>query len=327
MKLKRVIALGLVLGMSVLAVGCGKKEKANEDATSNATEAVDETEDTANKQEENAETNEQSDTTDSSDSVTEERVVASSVAVVQILDALSVPMVGVPTSSYELPESVADVTRIGSAMSPDMEVIASLEPTVVVSVDSLSEDLKSQFDSLKIDSEFVNLNSYDGVKEAIKSLGERFGVNEKAEALVASFEERENDIQKSIEGKEGPSVLIIFGAGSSFMVASEDSYVGNLASIVGAKNILTDAPSSFSPIDMEYLADKNPNYILFMAHANPEESLEAFNQEFEKNKAWQNFDAVKNGNVVALETEYFGMSANLYAVDAMEKLVDILYGE
>lgn len=327
MKLKRVIALGLLLGMSVLAVGCSKKEKANEDATSNATEVVDETEDTADKQEENAETNEQTDTTDSSDSVAEERVVASSVAVVQILDALSIPMIGVPTSSYELPESVADVTRIGSAMSPDMEVIASLEPTVVVSVDSLSEDLKAQFDTLNIDSEFVNLNSYDGLKEAIKSLGERFGVSEKAEELVASFEKRENDIQKSIEGKEGPSVLIIFGAGSSFMVASEDSYVGNLASIVGAKNILTDAPSSFSPIDMEYLADKNPDYILFMAHANPEESLEAFNQEFEKNKAWQNFDAVKNGNVVALETEYFGMSANLYAVDAMEKLVDILYGE
>lgn len=327
MKLKRFIAVGLILGLSVLAVGCSKKDTANADATSNATEVAEEKNETSSTQEESTVTEAETDITESSDSVTEERVVASSVAVVQILDALSVPMVGVPTSSYELPESVADVTRIGSAMSPDMEVIASLEPTVVVSVDSLSEDLKTQFDSLNIDSEFVNLNSYDGLKEAIKSLGERFGVSEKAEELVASFEARETDIQKSIEGKESPSVLIIFGAGTSFMVASEDSYVGNLASLVGAKNILTDAPSSFSPIDMEYLADKNPDYILFMAHANPEESLEAFNQEFEKNKAWQNFDAVKNGNVVALDTGYFGMSANLNAVDAMEKLVDILYGE
>lgn len=327
MRLKRVIALGLILGMSVLAVGCSKKDTENTDATSNATEVVEETNETSSTQEDSTVTDSETDTTESSDSVTEERVVASSVAVVQILDALSVPMVGVPTSSYELPESVADATRIGSAMTPDMEVIASLEPTVVVSVDSLSEDLKTQFDSLKIDSEFVNLDSYEGLKAAIKSLGERFGVSEKAEELVASFEARETDIQKSIEGKESPSVLIIFGAGSSFMVASEDSYVGNLASIVGAKNVITDAPSSFSPIDMEYLADQNPDYILFMAHANPEESIEAFNQEIEKNQAWQNFDAVKNENIVALETGYFGMSANLNAVDAMEKLVDILYGE
>ena len=327
MRVKRIIALGLILGMSVLAVGCSKKDTENTDATSNATEVVEETNETSSTQEDSTVTDAETDTIESSDLVTEERVVASSVAVVQILDALSVPMVGVPTSSYELPESVADATRIGSAMSPDMEVIASLEPTVVVSVDSLSEDLKIQFDSLKIDSEFVNLDSYDGLKAAIKSLGERFGVSEKAEELVASFEARETDIQKSIEGKESPSVLIIFGAGSSFMVASEDSYVGNLASIVGAKNVITDAPSSFSPIDMEYLADQNPDYILFMAHADPEESLEAFNQEIEKNQAWQNFNAVKAGNIVALETGYFGMSANLYAVDAMEKLVDILYGE
>lgn len=322
MRFKKFIVFGLVLGMSVLAVGCSKKN-ANQDATTSATKKVEETNEISDKQEGSTESKE----VETSETATEERVVASSVAVVQILDALSVPMVGVPTSSYELPESVADATRIGNAMSPDMEVIASLEPTVVVSVDSLSEDLKSQFDTLNIDSEFVNLDSYEGLKKTILNLGDRFGVSEKATELVTSFEERENDIKAEVEGKEAPSVLIIFGAGSSFMVASEASYVGNLVSLVGAENILTDAPSAFSPIDMEYLANKNPDYILFMAHANPEESLEAFRQEFETNQAWQNFDAVKNDNVVALETGYFGMSANLYAVDAMERLVDILYGE
>ena len=111
------------------------------------------------------------------------------------------------------------------------------------------------------------------------------------------------------------------------MVASEDTYVGDLVKRVGGKNVITDAPAAFSPVDMEYLASQNPDYILFMAHANPEESLEAFKQEFETNVAWQSFDAVKNDKVIALETGYFGMSANLLAVDAMEKLAEILYGE
>ena len=109
------------------------------------------------------------------------------------------------------------------------------------------------------------------------------------------------------------------------MVASENTYVGNLVKRVGGENIITDAPADFSPVDMEYLADKNPEYILFMAHANPEESLAAFKEEFETNPAWQNFDAVKNDKVIALETGYFGMSANLLAADAMEKLAGILY--
>ncbi len=254
-------------------------------------------------------------------------VVASSVAVVQILDALGVEMAGVPTSSYELPESVKDATRIGNPMAPDMEVIASLEPTVVVSVDSLSEDLKTQFDTIGAESFFVNLSSYDGLKTSIKELGERFNVKTEAEELIAGFESKEADIAKITEGKEAPSVLIIFGASGSFMVASEDTYVGDLVKRVGGKNIITDAPAAFSPVDMEYLASQNPDYILFMAHANPEESLAAFKQEFETNVAWQSFDAVKNDKVIALPTGYFGMSANLQAVDAMEKLAEMLYGE
>lgn len=295
---KKLLAVLAAVGMMTMSLaGCGNSEAKGDEPTGDTQ-------------------NEQKDT-----------VVASSVAVVQILDALGVEMAGVPTSSYELPESVKDATRIGNPMAPDMEVIASLEPTVVVSVDSLSEDLKTQFDTIGAESFFVNLSSYEGLKTSIKELGERFNVKTEADELISGFESKEADIAKATEGKEAPSVLIIFGASGSFMVASEDTYVGDLVKRVGGKNIITDAPAAFSPVDMEYLASQNPDYILFMAHANPEESLAAFKQEFDTNVAWQSFDAVKNDKVIALETGYFGMSANLQAVDAMEKLVDILYGE
>ena len=258
---------------------------------------------------------------------TQENVIASSVAVVQILDAIGVPMVGVPTSSYELPESVKDAARIGNPMEPDMEIIASLEPTVIVSVDSLSADLQAQFDTLGAESLFVNLSSYDGLKTSIETLGEHFGKAEAAQAVIDGFKEKEENVATAIEGKESPDVLIIFGAGSSFMVASETSYVGDLVKRVGGVNVIQNAPAAFSPVDMEYLASRNPDYILFMAHANPEESLAAFKTEFDSNAAWQNFDAVKENRVIALETGYFGMSANLQAADALEKLVGILYSE
>ncbi len=305
--LKRAVLIAVTVCMGAFAVGCGNHNvEKNINTTGEVVEANKDVEDTTG---------------------TEERVVVATVPGVHILDALGIPMVGVPTSSYDLPESVADVTRIGSAMTPDMEIIASLEPTVVISVDSLSVDMKSQFDQLGIESVFVNLSSYDGLKEGIVTLGERFGKATEAADLVKSLEEQETSVVTSIEGKEAPSVLIIFGAGTSFMVASESSYVGDLVKRVGGENVLVDAPSSFSPVDMEYLADKNPDYILFMSHANPEESLKAFEEEFATNEAWQNFDAVKNDKVIALDPNYFGMSANLQAVDAMQQLTEILYAE
>lgn len=258
---------------------------------------------------------------------TQESVVVSSVAIVEILDALGVAMKGVPTSSYDLPESVADAVRIGNPMSPDLEVITSLEPDVIVCVDTLSNDLREQFELLLADTVFVNLSSYDGLKESIVQLGKRFGKETEAEEIVAKFETKEKELEEQIIEQEKPTVLIIFGAQSNFMVASKDTYVGDLVNRVGGINVIENAPSSFSPVDMEYLAAQNPDYILFMAHADPEESLKAFKSEFESNAAWQNFDAVKNDKVYALETGYFGMSANLLAIDALDKLVDILYEE
>lgn len=254
-------------------------------------------------------------------------VIASSVSIVEILDAMDIPMAGVPTSSYDLPESAADAVQIGNAMSPDLEVITSLEPDYIISVDSLEADLGEQFSATGAQVYFADLSSYEGLKTTIANLGDLFETQEKAQQLVAGLEEKAKAASEKMTGDNQPKVLIIFGAGSSFMAASENTYVGDLVRMAGGVNVAAEAPSGFSPIDMEYLAEQNPDYILLMAHANPEESLAALQNEFDTNEAWQNFDAVQNGNVYALDTGYFGMSANLLAGDALEKLAEMLYQE
>jgi iron complex transport system substrate-binding protein len=259
--------------------------------------------------------------------LSEQRVVASSVAIVEILDALGVPMVGVPTSTYELPASASNAKQIGNPMEPDMEIITSLKPTVIISVSSLSENLKSQFETLGIPGKFMDLSSYDGLKKSILTLGTYFGVKDKAEEVIAGFESKEAAITEKTSGKASPSVLIIFGAGDTFMVATENTYVGDLTKRVGAENVASGLKGSFIPVDLEFLADKNPEYILLLTHANPKDSLSALRKEFKNNEAWQNFDAVKKDKVIALDTGYFGMSANLLATAAMEKLTEYLYTE
>lgn len=322
-KMKKILMYALVATMMAASVGCSKGKNTDGVTSASKAEVVEDDnskEDTSNPENE----------THTKDEVTnndgeEVRVIASSVAVVEILDKLGVPMVGVPTSSYTLPESVANATKIGNPMSPDVEVIKSLNPTVVVSVDSLSADLKTQFESLNIPTTFANLSSYTGLKTTIEELGSLFGKEAEATALVEDMVSSEESIAKSIEGKEAPNVLIIFGASGTFMTATENTYVGDLVKTVGANNVMSGTEGSFIPVDMEYLASTNPDYILLMAHANVEETLKSFEKEFETNVAWNNFTAVKEGRVIGLETGLFGMSANLKAKDALVSLVDILY--
>ena len=252
-----------------------------------------------------------------------EVVVATSVAVTEILDALGVEVSGVPTTSYELPESVKDATKVGSPMNPDLEIIKSLNPTCVVSVDTLGSDFEKKFTENNIPSEFVNLSNVDGLKETIVDLGEKFNKSEKANEIIEELENKEKEL--NLTNKENDEeVLILFGAPGSVMVCTNSSYVGNLVEIAGGNNIFESKSSSFMQVNMEEIIKRNPDKILIMTHAIPEEAKKTVEEEFAK-ETWQQLDAIKNDKVYYLENEYFGMSANLKAIEALDKLGAILY--
>ena len=132
----------------------------------------------------------------------EEVVVATSVAVTEILDKLGVKVSGVPTTSYELPENTKEATKVGSPMNPDLEIIKSLNPTCVVSVDTLGSDFEKQFTENNIPSMFVNLSTVDGLKETITTLGEKFNKEDKAKEIILTNAERDVRREMSIMIKE-----------------------------------------------------------------------------------------------------------------------------
>ena len=256
----------------------------------------------------------------------EEVVVATSVAVTEILDALGVKVSGVPSTSYELPESTEGAVEIGNPMSPDLEIIKSLNPTVVVSVDTLGSDYMNLFIENNIPSEFVSLESLDGLKEAIISLRKRFDKDDEATALINEIQAKELEVQEKAASLEDTDVLVLFAAPGSTMIATSKSYIGSLVELVGGKNIIEDNSTSFTTYNKEDLAMLNPDKILVMVHALPEETKAALEAEMATDSAWQNIDAVKEGNVVYLDSEYFGMSANLKVIEGLDMLSDIVHG-
>lgn len=252
-----------------------------------------------------------------------EVVVATSVAVTEILDELGVEVSGVPTTSYELPESVKDATKVGNPMNPDLEIIKSLNPTCVVSVDTLGSDFEKKFTENNIPSMFVNLSTVDGLKETILDLGKKFDKNEKANEIIAELENKEKEL--TLSNKENDEeVLILFGAPGAVMVSTDLSYVGNLVKIAGGNNIFESETSSFMQVNMEEIIKRNPDKILIMTHAVPEEAKKTVEEEFAK-ESWQQLDAIKNDKVYYLENGYFGMSANLKVIEALDKMGEILY--
>ena len=260
----------------------------------------------------------------------ETRIVATSIATCEILDKLDVDsVVGIPdTQAYEVPERYKDVKTVGSPMAPNMEIVKSLNPTIVLSPNSLEGELKPQYDGIGTDSYFLNLKSVDGMYDSIRDLGKMFGKEENAEKIYSEYEQFKKDYTAVHADEESPRVLVLMGLPGSFVVATESSYVGSLLKMAGAENVYGDGDGQdFLNVNTEDMLEKAPDMIFRTSHAMPEMVQKMFADEFETNDIWKHFDAVKNGQVYDLSNELFGMSATFRYPEALEHLQSVLYGK
>lgn len=256
------------------------------------------------------------------------RLVATSPAVAQICNQLNLDLVGVCQTNGTLPERYKELTKVGMAMNPDLEILKSLNPDYVLSPNSLQSDLQPKYASISVNALFLNLKSVEGMYASIEGLGKKFDREEEAAAMLAEFDSFMQEYKDKNAGKESPKVLVLMGLPGSYIVATESSYVGNLVKLAGGTNVYGDGDGEeFLTANTEDMKSKEPDIILRAAHALPDQVKEMFAEEFETNDIWKHFAAVQNGKVYDLDSSLFNMSANFKYSDALKALQPMLYGE
>lgn len=305
MKFKSLLSMVLVAGM--VLVGCQNETSESNSSASQKTEQ-----------------------TVQEEAVVEEvKVVAATVAATNVLAELDAEVIGVPATSQTLPEQYADLPQVGQAMSPDLEIVASLEPDLFVMDSSFKSSVEESLSQYGLNTFFFETGSYSAFVNSIKELGTEINRDEEANELVGEIE---SAVAKGLEkkGDESPTVAVIFGAGDNFMLATDTSYLGDLVSTLGATNITSklegDMSSAYVQFSLEQILAENPDYVLRFAHGNVEETAKMFDQTFDSNEAYQALTAVKEGRVYDLDSTVFNVSANLQIKTAIETLADILYG-
>lgn len=296
MKAKRIIALILSAAAVISLVGC-----VNQHPESAATKTE------ANK---------------------EVRLVATSPAVAQICSRLNLDLVGVCDTSGTLPKKYDKVKKVGMAMNPDLETIKSLNPDYVLSPSSLESDLQPKYASIGVKSLFLNLKSVDGMYASIEGLGEKFDRKDEADEMLNEFKTFMDKYKDKNKDKKSPKVLVLMGLPGSYIVATDNSYVGSLVKLAGGTNVYGDGGGEeFLTANTEDMQTKDPDIILRAAHALPDEVKEMFAEEFETNDVWKHFRAVQEGKVYDLDSSLFNMSANFSYSDALEALQPLFYGD
>ena len=103
-------------------------------------------------------------------------VATTSVAICEILDELECDeVVGVPSTSGELPARYAEVQTIGAPMEPPMEILKQINIEVVLVPTTLEASLASEFAAAGIEVKYINLSDieemYSDIAELVTLLG------------------------------------------------------------------------------------------------------------------------------------------------------------
>ncbi|MEJ7174220.1 heme ABC transporter substrate-binding protein IsdE [Staphylococcus caprae] len=254
------------------------------------------------------------------------RIVPTTVALTMTLDKLDLPIVGKPTSYKKLPERYKNVPEVGQPMEPSVEAVKKVNPTHVLSVSTIKDEMKPFYKQLNMKGYFYDYDSLNGMEKSITELGKQFNREKKAKELNDHLNTVKANIESKVaKEKKHPKVLILMGIPGSYLVATDQSYIGDLVKIAGGENVIQDHSKQYISSNTEHLVNVNPDIILRLPHGMPDEVKKMFQKEFKQNDIWKHFKAVKNNQVYDLEEIPFGITANVDADDAMTQLYNLFY--
>jgi len=211
------------------------------------------------------------------------RIVVASPEVAEIiysLDGIS-HIVGI-SNECTSPKELQNLPKIGGFGSINKERILALNPSIVFTAGHEQKQLAIDLGKLGIKTVLIESNSFSEFIENIKKIGNEIGQNEKATKIIDKIQ-CELASLKTIENK--PSVYIEIYS-DPIMTVNNDSFVADLVSLAGGKNLYSDLPRPYSRINQESVIEKNPDIIITTYPTSP--------KEIYKRKGWSNVAAIKN---------------------------------
>lgn len=257
-----------------------------------------------------------------------QRIAILDMASLDILDALGVGdrVVGSATTSLDYLQSYVtntEAANLGTIKEADMEAVMACEPDVIF----IGGRLSASYDALSEIAPVVYLatDSEAGVVESVKknanTVAAMFGLEDKAESLMADFDSR---IQTLADFAKDKTAIVGLCTSGSFNVLGNDGRCSIIGREIGFDNVGVDAQNQTSThgneASFEYIVEKNPDYIFVMdrdAAIGTDGAKLA--QEIMENELVMGTDAYKNGHIVYLAhpAVWYTAEGGITALDLM----------
>ncbi|WP_296256823.1 ABC transporter substrate-binding protein [uncultured Ezakiella sp.] len=232
----------------------------------------------------------------------------------------------------EYKDEITKLPKVGRVFSINMEAVIEQEPDLIIAQVGTQSTQAKKFRDMGINTITTYVKTFEDVINTYDTFGKILNneekANEKIEYLIS-----QKELLESKAPKNGDSIVILYVTGNGISVKLDNSIAGDVAKILGLKNIASDLkPDSIgsenTPLDIEYIVESNPDYVLVtsMVESN-EEAIKIMEEEFNNNPIWSGVEAIKENKVIYLPQQYFLFNAGPYYDEAIEYMAMSIYPE
>jgi iron complex transport system substrate-binding protein len=179
----------------------------------------------------------------------------------------------VATDRYSnFPAQVEALPKAGDLDEVAVELIVSLRPDLVLL--SRSHRITERLADLGIQSFVLNSETYADIARSIKTVGRILGASARADTLERSIAAAVEDIgAKSVLQRHGATPAVYFEVDRAPYAAGPASFIGELLTRLGTRNIVTPDLGAFPKLNPEYVVRHAPD-VIFIAASDAQELAE-----------------------------------------------------
>lgn len=229
-----------------------------------------------------------------------ETIVTVSPALTEIVYALGGEDKLIGRSSYDdYPEEVFDVQDVGPIDMPDVELIVSLDPDVVLASSIFSEEAYNALTEAGLTVVIVrDETSLEGLIYCVETVADVIGLHEEGDQLAMGLSDEISEVyNEAMETIGGDGITVYyamsFGEYGDY-TAGPDTFINDIIEFAGCVNAASDADGwSYST---EQLLAADPDIILV-----PDWGYDMFMET----EPYTELTAVQNGSVLAVDANLF----------------------
>lgn len=210
-----------------------------------------------------------------------------------------------------------EILNIGNHREPNMEMVTAAQPDLVINGQRFNqhgEDIAAAADEgvpvvdTDIDTESGAIDQE--FRDQITLVGEVFGKQDEAEALIADFDEALNRAKEAYDSEVTVTGLITSGGDINYSAPTTGRAIGPIYDILELTPALEDDGSTDhqgDDISVEAIASANPDFLIVMDRdaAVGDGTSSSAKELIEESEALQDVPAVANDNIYYMPADFY----------------------